>query len=602
MNSQFVITMPPFDRLRDAERERLLAAMDIHFFPQGSKVLTGGGGAEFLYIVFKGVVRQEDADGVMAMLGPQEFFDAEALTGGACAWDYVVVEDALCYVIPRQLFLEFSRENVGFQEFFSRNLAQKVEELREMSGCGDLNPLVTGRVNEIDPRPLLTVAAGESIRHAAWVMREQQVDVLLVAHDQGDFGLITAAMIRDAVALDGFDASQPVVAIAEPRFVAIGSDEPLFNAVLQMTRHQLSRLVVERQGKPVGVLELVDLLSHLSNHTHLVVRRIDRATTLEGLQEAVFRLPFTVRTLSVRGVKVRYISRLMGELNRHALVRLVALLAPPEIAENCALLVMGSEGRGEQLLKTDQDNALLLRDGFTHPGLQGFRERLGHALVMLGYPLCAGGVMLTRDAWCSGVTGFKQRVRGWIRGGAPGDLLNLAIFCDAVTVVGDMGLLQAVREDLFVHLPDDPAFFARFAQPAVAFDTPLGLFSRLISGQDGGVDIKKGGIFPIVHGIRALALEQRLPEVNTLVRIRGLTRLGVFDATFANDVIEAFDFMSGLRLRNMLDHGELYRERHDHIDVDGLTSSQRELLKDSLHTVNRLKKLLVHHFRLHLLG
>lgn len=591
----FISAIHPFDRLVEGEMDRVGASLDLHYFPRDRLVQKSGEAAEYLYVVFKGVVRQEDTEGVVAILGPREFFDVDALLSGPCHYDYTVVEDALCYTVPRVLFLALARGNPSFQDYFFQNLGQKADALGEEGGCGDLNPLVTGRVKEVGFRPLLPLQGSDPIQRAAQLMREHQVDALLVRHEQGPPGMVTTTILRDAVAAAGFDPRQPVATIARAVAPTVARDALLFNAVLLMTRHRVSRLLVERNGEPQGFLELVDLLGHLANHAHLVVNQIDRATSVAGLRLAAERLPFTVANLARKGVKTHYVAQLMQEMNRRLLGKLFTLLAPPEIAAHAALVVMGSEGRGEQLRKTDQDNALLLRDGVDPPGLQAFRQEMGQALVTLGFPPCPGGVMLTEDAWCAPVSRFQERVRGWIETAEPDALMQLAIFYDAQAVAGDRGLLRQARKALFVALPDSPAFYARFALPTLAFATPLGLFSRLLP-DDEGLDIKKGGIFPMVHGIRSLALEKRLREVNTSRRIRALARLGVLETGFANDLVEAFDFMSGLRLLATRAADD------DRIDPARLSAWQRELLKDSLRTVNRLKKQVAHHFQLNLLG
>lgn len=601
----FITAIRPFDRLRETELEQMAAALDIHYFPQGQTVQKAGETGDYLFILFKGEVRQEDSEGGVTLLGPREFFDSESLLTGPGHHDFIAVEDTLAFALPRQQFLDLARGNGSFQDYFFQNLSQKIAELQEINGSGDLNPLVTGRVKDVDIRPLLVVDAADRVQQAAFLMREFQVDAVLVYFSNGELGLVTSTFIRDAVAAPGFDANQPVAQFARHGVVTIANDELLFNAVLLMTRHQLSRLLVEKQGEPIGFLELVDLLSYLSNHSHLVVNRIERATTLALLREAADKLPMTVRTLYVKGVKVRYVARLMREMNRRLMNKLYTLLAPPAMIQQSALVVMGSEGRGEQLLKSDQDNALLLRDGVVFPDLAAFRQELHEALKTLGFPACPGGIMFTDPEWCAPLGQFQERIRGWIDRGEAADLMQLAIFYDATAVAGNAQLLQQARQFLLDHLPDNHAFFARFAQPTISFTTPLGSFSQFIvekQGERQELDIKKGGIFPIVHGIRSLALENRLQEVNTAKRIRALTRRGLFDTGFANDLVEAFDFMSGIRLQFMLEQGTLANPHPNRVDPARLTTWQKELLKDSFRAVNRLKKLVVHHYRLDLLG
>jgi CBS domain-containing protein len=188
--------------------------------------------------------------------------------------------------------------------------------------------------------------------------------------------------------------------------------------------------------------------------------------------------------------------------------KLYAFIAPPELLDNSCLVVMGSEGRGEQILKTDQDNAIILREGFVYDGLEKITQELTETLVDFGYPACPGKIMVNNPYWCQSLKGFKNQIFQWVVEFRE-PLLELAIFCDAKAVAGDVSLLEEAKQYLYERLQDNQAFFAHFAKPTISFETPLSLFTTFIvdKSHKNQLDIKKGGIFPIVHGVRSLALE-----------------------------------------------------------------------------------------------
>ncbi|UUZ69534.1 DUF294 nucleotidyltransferase-like domain-containing protein [Polaromonas sp. P2-4] len=126
----------------------------------------------------------------------------------------------------------------------------------------------------------------------------------------------------------------------------------------------------------------------------------------------------------------------MGELNRPILARLWSFVAPAELVHNSCLIVMGSEGRGEQILKTDQDNALLVRDGYSCPELDQSVRRFNQALMDFGYPPCPGNIMVTNPLWCQPLAGFRDSIRQWLYGSETDGPMNLAIFMDARAVAG----------------------------------------------------------------------------------------------------------------------------------------------------------------------
>ncbi|MBF0294885.1 MAG: hypothetical protein HQL96_06820 [Magnetococcales bacterium] len=319
-------------------------------------------------------------------------------------------------------------------------------------------------------------------------------------------------------------------------------------------------------------------------------RRIRQAASLEELTDAVRLHPQWVQSLISKGVKIRYIGRVMLELDRQVFQQATRLLARPEWLEHLCVLVMGSEGRGEQVIKNDQDNALIIDEALPMSEVRAFCQALSAALSHMDYPACAGNVMLCNPQWAQSLDGWKKTLLTWIHDPTPTHLMWLAIAYDARVVAGRKRLFGELREFFWAHLPDDPAFYAHLARPALAFKTPLGLFKRFIlakGARAGEIDLKKGGIFPIVHGVRVLAMEQRLQDPNTVRRIRGLTRRGVLERQFGEDLVEVFDFLAALRAR-----------AGDHPAPARLMRLERESLRDCLHEVERFKRILTHHFRL----
>ena len=333
-------------------------------------------------------------------------------------------------------------------------------------------------------------------------------------------------------------------------------------------------------------------------------QRIQQATTLAELVDAVNQQASWVQSLFAKGMKVRPVGRLTRKLDRQIFQKVADLLTTPEWLNHLCILVMGSEGRGEQIFKTDQDNALIADDHFSAEELHRFGHAFTDALLQLGYPACPGQVMMTNPRWGCRLAEFQNRMLSWMDNPTPDHLLQLAICYDARAVVGKVALFQEARDFFLAHLPNDPTFYGHFAMPVLAFKTPLGIFKRFIVGkgkQQGQIDLKRGGLFPIVHGVRSLALEQRLRDPNTVRRIRGLMRKGVLDRAFGTDLIETFDFISSLRVQVKLKQLANTSPTNDHLLLSTLGRMEREKLRDCFGQVNRFKQLINHHFRLQML-
>ena len=260
---------------------------------------------------------------------------------------------------------------------------------------------------------------------------------------------------------------------------------------------------------------------------------------------------------------------------------------------------MGSEGRGEQLLRTDQDNALLLRDDPAPAGLETIAARFSAALGTLGYPPCPGDIMVTNPRWRASVARFCETLRDWTLGAAPDGPLNLAVFFDAAVVAGDAGLLAEARAWLDRNLAGNDAFFARFAAPADQFEEPHSWWSRLTARADEqALDLKKLGTFPIVHGVRALCLRHRVNAVSTTQRLQRLVELGHLDAPLARDLTESLHYLMGLRLRRQLQQRAAGGPADNLVQPAALSTMERDQLKDALAITRRFRVLLRERFRL----
>jgi CBS domain-containing protein len=355
------------------------------------------------------------------------------------------------------------------------------------------------------------------------------------------------------------------------------------------------RLVVtDAAGAVVGVLGQLDLVSLVANHSHIAALQIDEAATPADLREAAQRIDALVGLLHGSGVRAERIASVVSELNGRLLARLWQLLAPPGLVAGSCFVVLGSEGRGEQILKTDQDNALILADDLALPEaeLAAVAQRVSEALAQLGWPPCPGGVMITNPRWRQPLAGWLRTLQGWVRGddGADGPL-HLAMFADAAAVAGDAALLQAARAPLVPLVQGHDTWLARFAAAADQFAEPGNWLTRLTHrAADEPVDLKKLGTFPIVHGARALALQAGLAETGTAARLAALAAAGRLDAGLARDLTDALHRFMALRLARGLagESGPVLPAQ--------LATLDREALHDALAVVRRFRAHLRQHF------
>ncbi len=459
--------------------------------------------------------------------------------------------------------------------------------------------LVTARVRDAYVRKAFYVDGALDLVSVCRELSAQGLTHALV-RDGARLGIFTTTDLRDALLRPEPPATLAVREVAHFELIEVDADADLFEALWLMVRHRVHRLLVRDADRVLGVLGQLDLVSFVANHSHIVALQIDEAGSVAELKAAAERIDAMVALLHDGGIHIERIARLVGELNHRLFARLWGLVAPAELVAHSCLLVMGSEGRGEQIVKTDQDNALLLCDGFEqHPQLAESAARFNAALVEFGWPPCPGHIMLTNPLWRASAAQFRDTLHEWVYGSDAQGPMHLAIFFDAVTVAGDARLLEAAREHLDGILAGSDAFLARFAAAADLFDEPQRWWTRLTARSDEQVlDLKKLGTFPIVHGVRALSLKHRVRERGTAERIRQLVEVKHLDADLGRDLQEALHYLMGLKLRHQLRQRAAGQAPDNGVRPSDLSTMDRDQLKDALAIVKRFRSLLRQRFQL----
>jgi len=597
MPNAFDATNPPFDRLTSQELSTLRAALDIAYFRPGETIIAQNAAASALFVVIKGTVEERDGSDLLALLGPKDSFDSRALLHGKSGHAFVAREETLCYTCSKGVTLGLIQSNPRFASFFYREISHKLDELVRDEEERRYGSLMRARVSELFLHPPVFIDASDAIEAAGHLMREIDSNALFV-RDGDRIGIITGMNLSKAVVLRRQPIETPVREFAHFDVVTLRPDDFVSTALLLMTKHNKRRVAVHDGKLYVGILEDIDLLGFLAGSAQVVAGRIDRASSQEDLAIAARETAAQVRTLRRQGVKVEIVGEVISDLNGRLFSRLFEMVAPAEIRTSGCLIVMGSEGRGEQTVRTDQDNGLVLAGPVDKTALDTFRSDFSGALGDFGFPPCPGNVMVRNPVWSKPLSDYLEDFRHWVALPDEAAHMNVAIFYDARAVAGDAQLLTTAKTALIDMIRGEQVYLAHFARAVDAFATPIGLFNNLVTSEGNGdaLDLKKGGIFPVVHGIRSLALEHGLLETATDKRIARLSDMGVLQAGFARELSQTFRFLLTLRLDGQLaasagSSGTLVRP-------SSLSSMERDLLRDAFQVVKQFRGLIRHHFNL----
>ena len=605
MPNAFDFSVSPFHSLTPTEQTLVRASVDIAYFQAQEVIIETGSAPSALYFIIKGQVAQMEGSNTVHIYGPQDSFDGRALMAGRSSHRFVAREEVLAYILDQHTVQTLIASNATFSALLFAGLSEKLQAISQQSVLHEMQSLTLARVDSAVLHAPHYVQATASVAEVARLFHTECISHVLVRDDETSpsrLGIFSTTDLPAAITLGLPLGTLPVGQLATYTLVMLRPEQRMGEALTTMLRHRIHRVVVSDGDHVQGVIESLDVFSYLSNHSHLILTRIGQATSISALTATATQTTKMVQQLHVNGTDIGLIGRLVQQVNARLFERTWELLAPPDLVQNSCLIVMGSEGRGEQLFKTDQDNGLILRDGYTPPtDIEAICEQFAQALESFGYPPCPGGVMLRNPAWRLPVSAWQARSRLWLAKGEEQDLIDLAIFLDAQAVAGDPALLAQVRDTMWQLATDSDIVLNRFAAATLVFgDGDINWLARLFTqGEEHErLHIKKMGIFPIVQGVRSLALAHRIQATSTADRIEALVQQGALHRRWGDNLINSLYFFMGLRLKEGLNELARKSANSETLDVLHLSSLERDLLKDALGIVKRFKALVRQRFRL----
>ena len=639
-------TQPPFDVLSLAERQSIRKNTQIRYLAKNENLTAEE--LQYLYVVIKGQIEQLlDGEFVASYLGSNhsdhlnnnDWFDSrrlpESLTENSLntkalqTYQFRAAEDTLLLQVAGSAVDKISAQNHLVRQMLSDKLPERLKALQQRrnnksivsasyNDQQEVQQIMLQPVIDVNLLPVHIVNANNSLYEAASIMTKAGLKHVLVQpldhlKNEGEMqygtghllGILTDTDICRAVSDQQDPATTPCQRYANFNLRTIKASDEIGDALLTMTRYRIHRLpVMDQNGDVVGILGQSDMLAHIGHHSQLISIQIEQAKDLSSLDTAVELIGRYIRAQHQNGVKIGNISRMVQTLNAQVFTKLWQLIVPDEVMTNTCLIVMGSEGRGEQIMRTDQDNALILRDGYTHPDLAEFADTFNQHLADLGYPLCDGNIMMTNPMWRQPLKQFNAQIGLWFRNTDPMHGIYLSAILDGEYVCGDESLLTQVRQHLKVaHKQSDPMFVRQFARAALQFGDVNQWWQKfvpLLGGKSGSedIDLKKAGIFPLVHGIRTLALENDILELpSSKNRLKALVQARALTQERADTLLEALEFFMAQRLSVALSTDDKHARQ---VNPMTLTALERDLLKECLAVVKSFKNQLRQHYQLEL--
>ncbi|MBE0500129.1 MAG: CBS domain-containing protein [Desulfuromonadales bacterium] len=465
-------------------------------------------------------------------------------------------------------------------------------------------------IRDVCKREMITCSPSKRLIAAAELMRQKNISSLIVCKHGFPIGIVTDRDLRNKVVCRGINPAELFVSdVMHAPLITITENNFVFEALYLMSSHRIHRVVVvDAAGKLSGIITNSDILRLQTRSPQQLLFEIEKATTIDDLKRLHEQVQSLVVHLIGTGVRTPELVRLISHLNDRILIRLIDQIKSeryPDLTENFAFIVLGSEGRQEQTLTTDQDNAIIYADDLTADELaqlEAFSHDLIDSLIAIGVPPCPGGIMAKNDFWRRSLNGWKDVLDAWLSNAAPQNIMNGSMFFDLRTLYGDTDLEKEIKQHIAAHLSNDSSFLARTAKNVLRFKTPVGLFGRFKLEKEGihrgKMDIKRAGIFAITEGVKVLALESGHLDGGTHEHINNLVKSGILSRDLSEDIEASFIFLVSLRLRGQVLSIGAGEEPSNFISLEQLNRMEQGRLRLAFEAVRSFQEFLELHFQL----
>lgn len=513
------------------------------------------------------------------------------------------------YFLPRKDFKRICTEYEEFFDFFANDFGKRMLDdeyahfYRNNNTLEDnylvVDQLYSSTIKSVSYRNIIESHESTPIFEVAKKMAEQKTSCLFVTNNENQFiGFVTDITLRDRVIAGQISPKDPISSVMDDEIVSISADAYVYEAILLMFSSKSRYLLVEDEGKFVGFLSRNRLLSEQTKSPLVFIQSVKSATTIDELKSKWQKVPGIVAQLLERGVHAEIVNQVIttiaDTISNKIIEDVIRKLGPPPA--KFVFMVLGSEGRKELSLKTDQDNAIIYEDtsedqrAMVRTYFLDFATQVSDKLNYVGFVYCDGDYMATNPNWTHSLSHWKYNYKNWIEEALPEAAVKFAAFFDCRAIYGDLEIMQNLREFVDEELKKPiEKFYVYLAKNALLYEPPLTYFKNIKTQKIESKEVFdiKTAMTPIVDLVRVYALQNRIfQRENTGERLRQLKDLGVFNQTQYNELTQSYYYLMGLRLKNQADQIIKYQVSPNNlIEINNLTKIEKVTLIEIFKTI-----------------
>lgn len=616
---QFLQRHSPFQELPPEQQLQLAQSINVGYFQAGSEILRYNEPLHALHLIRSGAVEtfRRNGDLYNRLSEGGIFGEQGLLRGGKVRFPATALEDTLIYFIPEHVFQQLFDNNEFFADYVEVGDTERRKSTRAAKQAEA--DLLSAKISTLLQREPVCLASSANVWQAAQTMTEHGVSCLLIVHDTASTnrsetaqtgalaGIITDRDIRSRLVAPGLKSETSVSDIMSTNLVTIEQHQYLFEAMMLMLRHNVHHLPVMQQARPVGVLALSDIIRYESQNSLFVVSSIFRQQSVAELSALLKDVKACFVRMVNEDANSHMIGSAMAAIGRSFKQRLLELaeqqLGPPPVPY--CFLALGSMARDEQLIVTDQDNALVLDNSFDPSQHDAYFQQLAafvcDGLAQCGYSYCSGNIMATNTQWRQPLRVWQQYFTDWIEQPSAERLLHANIFFDLDAVWGKTQWADELNQLIATTAKTRPQFLACMTRNALQRTPPLGFFKDFVMENDGrqnnSLNIKRRGTAPMADLIRVHALALGSSATNSFERLRDIIAAKVLPNGRGEDLRDACEVIAMTRIRQQALALQAGETPDNNVVPERLSEFERKHLKEAFSVLSNAQKFLKFHFR-----
>ena len=620
----FLKEHPPFGMLSKEELYALAGTVKVKYFEKGEYIYKAGDNVHpSFYVINQGSVSlsKESTNTLIDQCDEGDIFGLRPLLiKTPYLYTAQASEDCLIYAIDTEKFRPYMEHYSEITLYVSSVYANSLDKQSRISSPEKkgnfFDPSLAGIQQVKELKTPVTIQASASIIEAAALMDRLNVNYLIVT-DAEDLpvGIITDKDFRSRVVAGNLGKNEPVTRMMTTPVYTQTKNVSIAELQMQMIRRKIGHVLITEDGtietKPIGGVTLQDIILAENNNPAIIVKEIRKATDVDQLTKARANGEKLLEFYLQREISMEYLSEVMSEINDQ-IIQACIRLSIKELEghfkyseDHFVWVALGSEGRKEQLLRTDQDSALMYleEDGVPEDSLRKKYLELSGLVVSkleaVGFERCPADMMASNPAWCLSLNQWKETFKNWIHSAGNDAILHTSIFLDYRRIFGNKKIAEELTKSVFAHLEKDNVFLHNLAKGALENPPPLTFFRNFIVERNGAhkdaFDIKQRAMLPLTDAARVLILDQKISDVNnTPERYRKLATVDNNNRELFLLAAEAYEILMRLRAKN----GIKRKNNGRYIYPNELDKFERTLLRNCFDPINELQLILKVRFNL----